>query len=189
MTVKKLERIDTGDLYLHSFMVSLIFFASMAIILQFLNSSFNLLNPWKFEVIFPMTAVAMIPLTLYLLNRPYRSSISWTIQIPMSSDIAQEYLQSNIDNTVSCIQDKLSTDWYLVIRSSYDGYDRLFERGDSVKLVCEDSFVIYVNGDVNRLGIINIRVVLRILSLDKGSIKKLDQMLECIVNEVLPIIN
>ncbi len=93
----------------------------------------------------------------------------------MSSDMVQEYLQPNIDNTVSYIRDKLSMDWYLVERSSYDRYDRLFERHDSVKLVSEDRFVIYVNGDINRLGIINIRVNLRILSLDKGSIKKLVQ--------------
>ncbi len=45
------------------------------------------------------------------------------------------------------------------------------------------------NGDVNRLGIINLRVMLRILSLDKETIKKLDQQLESVVNEVRPITN
>ncbi len=107
----------------------------------------------------------------------------------MSSEMVQEYLQPNIDNTVSVIQDKLSTDWYLVEKHNYDGYDRFFERGDNIKLVSEDSFVIYVNGDVNRFGIINLRVMLRILSLDKEAIKRLNQQLESAVNEVRPITN
>lgn len=187
MAIKKVERVDTGVLFLHSFMVSLIFFVLMVVALHFLNPSFDLSDPWRFEVIFPVVAVALLPLTLYIFNRPYRSSISWIIQIPMPSETAQDYLQPNIDNTVSYIKDKLSVDRYLVKRSDHDRYDRFFERGDSIKLVCEDSFVLYINGDVNRLGIINIRLMLRILSLNKESIKKLDQQLERVVDEIRPI--
>ncbi len=79
MTVKKVERVYTGDLYLHSFKVSLIFFALMVITLHFLYPSFNIVNPSKFDEVLTTAAFGVIPLTLYLLNRPYRSSISWTI--------------------------------------------------------------------------------------------------------------
>ncbi len=186
MTIKK---VDTGKHYRFSFLFSLIYFAAMALLLHFLYPTFDILNPSSFVEMIAIAATAMIPLSLYFLNRPYRSSVSWTIKIPMSSEMVQEYLQPNIDNTVSVIQDKLSTDWYLVEKHNYDGYDRFFERGDSVKLVSEDSFVIYVNGDVNRFGIINLRVMLRILSLDKEAIKRLNQQLESAVNEVRPITN
>ncbi len=190
MTVKDVKRIELGNIYRESLFVSIIFIILTTIVLHFLAPNFNLLklpaglNLDELLILVVMMIVFGHLFFLYIVI--YRFSVSWRIQCPVTEIRNSGLVQSNLKKIVKEIKQKLMLRYNLLETEKNDKFDRFFLPSDSNKLVCDDQFVIYLNGKMTRLGIIRLQIVLRKLSSSKEEIDEIDEQIEEIINKFEP---
>lgn len=193
MTVKDVKRVDLGIIYRGALFISLLFLILIILVLHFLAPNFNLwklpfnllkLSVWlSFDELLTFSVVIIVFSFVFLLYILYRFSVSWRIKCSVSEKRKTDIVQSNIEKIIDESKQKLCTKYDLVETDKFDKYDRLFQKSDSKKLVCDDHFVIYVDGKVSRADTITLYVVLRKLSCPKEKIKKVDNQIEKIITD------
>lgn len=115
---------------------------------------------------------------LYIL---YSFSVRWLIKCSVLEERKSGFVQPNIEKIVDEIKQKLCIKYNLAETDKFDKYDRLFHKSDSEKLVCDEHFVIYMDGRVSAADTITLIVMLRKLSCSKEKIKKIDNQIEKII--------
>lgn len=193
MAVKDVNRVGLGKIYRKALFISLIFLILIIIVLHFLAPNFNLwklpfnlleLSVWlTFDELLVFSAVIIAFSFIFFLYLLYRFSVRWLIKCSVSEERKSGFVQPNIEKIVDEIKQKLGIKYNLAETDKFDKYDRLFHKSDSEKLVCDDHFVIYVDGRVSGADTITLNVMLRKLSCPKEKIKKIDNQIEKIITD------